>query len=115
MPGRSLRDQMQGVAPVRSYGAPLGAQAPVNAPDRPKVGAAPPATQHNALEQAGLYRKPVGSSATPAAPVRRPPAAAPVSPPPGNNPTRDLSIGTAAQRVASYPGQVNQAIEDQSR
>jgi hypothetical protein len=32
-----------------------------------------------------------------------------------DNPTRDLTVGTAANRIASYPGQVNQAIEDQSR
>jgi hypothetical protein len=114
MPGRSLRDEMQGVAPVRSYGAPLGAQTPAAAPARPKVGPASPATQHGALEQAGLYRKPVGASASPAAPVRRPPPPAATAAPVGN-PTRDLSIGTAAQRVAQYPGQVNQAIEEQSK
>lgn len=115
MPGRSLRDEMQGVAPTRSYGAPIGTPAPSNASDRPKVGPASQATQHAALEQAGLYRKPVGSTASPAAPVRRPQPTAPASPAPADTPTRDLTVGTAAQRLASYPGQVNQAIEDQSK
>ena len=114
MPGRSLRDEMQGVAPVRSFGAPLGAQAPANAPDRPKVGPASQASQHSALEQAGLYRKPVGSTATP--PVRRTPAPAPAaSPNPASNPTRDLTVGTAVQRIQSYPSQVDKAIEEQGK
>lgn len=117
MPGRSGRDEMQGMAPTRSYGAPLGAQTPAAiAPDRPKVGPAPAATQHAALEAAGLYRKPLGATATPAPPTRPSPSPGPAAPPAGaNNPTRDLSIGTAARRVQSYPGQVNQAIEDQSK
>lgn len=114
MPGRSLRDEMQGVAPVRSYGAPLGAQSPSNASDRPKPGPASQATQHAALEGAGLYRKPVGATAAPAAPVRRP-APNPPAARPADSPTKDLTVGTAAQRIASYPGQVNQAIEDQSK
>lgn len=114
MPGRSLRDEMQGVAPTRSFGAPLGAQAPAAAPDRPKVGPASPDTQHSALERAGLYRKPVGSTASPAQPVRRPQPTAPAATP-ADSPTKDLTVGTAAQRVANYPGQVNQAIEEQSK
>lgn len=107
---------MQGVAPVRSYGAPLGAQAPVNAPDRPKVGPASAAVQHAALADKGLYRKPVGSQASPAPP---PPKPNPITPTPASaapdNPTRDLSANTAAQRVGSYPSQVNQAIDEQSK
>lgn len=105
---------MQGVAPVRSYGAPLGAQAPVNAPDRPKVGPAPPAVQRAALAEQGLYRKPVGSQATPSPPKPNPISPTPASAP-SDNPTRDLSANTAAQRVASYPGKVDQAIDEQSK
>lgn len=115
MPNRSVRDEMQAVAPSRSYGAPLGPQAHVNAPDRPKVGPAAPAVQKAALGQAGLYRKPVGSPAS-VAPATAPPK--PATPPPTanvGNPTSDLSAQTAANRIASYPGQVNQAIEDQSK
>lgn len=115
MPGRSIRDEMQAVAPTRSYGAPLGPAVPAtDAAARPKVGPAADATRHAALEGAGLYRKPVGSPATPAAPVRRPPTppAASASP---SSPTRDLSVGTAAQRVQQYPGMVNQAIDEQSK
>ncbi|HSV90889.1 MAG TPA: hypothetical protein VLH80_07300 [Nitrospiraceae bacterium] len=106
MPGRSGRDEMQG-AP-RSYGAPLGAQEPVNATDRPKVGPAPENVQRAALAQQGLYRKPVGSAATPA-----PPKSA--APPPNDSPTRDLSIGTAAQRIQANPSNIERAINEQSQ
>lgn len=111
MPGRSLRDEMQGVAPVRSYGAPLGAQVAVNAPDRPKVGAAPPATQHSALEQAGLFRKPIGSSASPSVPVKPPTA------PSAARPATSLSVGMGApaQGIRQFPGKLDQAIEEQGK
>lgn len=115
MPNRSVRDEMQAVAPTRTYGAPLGPQAHVNAPDRPKVGPAAPPVQKAALAQQGLYRKPLGSPAS-AAPASPPPR--PASPPPTSNvgnPTSDLTAQTAVNRVASYPGQVDQAIDEQSK
>lgn len=40
-----------------------------------------------------------------------PQAAAPAT----GSPTRDLTVGTAMQRVGSYPGQVDRAIEEQSK
>lgn len=105
MPGRSGRDEMQAVAPARSFGAPLGAQAPVNATDRPKVGPAPIDVQRAQIAKqqadsakqarAGLYQKPVGSPAT----------AAP-------NPTQDLSAATAVNRIAARPGQIDAAVDD---
>jgi hypothetical protein len=113
MPGRSLRDEMQGVAPVRSYGAPLGAQTPAQATDRPKVGPASAATQHAALESAGLYRKPVGSQAS-SPPVRRP-AAPPPQQATTDSATRDLSVATAADRIRANPARINQAIDEQSK
>lgn len=116
MPGRSGRDEMQGVAPTRSYGAPLGPAAAINAPDRARVGAATATSQHAALEQAGLYRKPVGSQASAPTPVRAPPKPPVTAPPTGvDNPTRDLTVGTAAQRIAQYPARVNQIVDEASK
>lgn len=112
MPGRSGRDEMQAVAPARSFGAPLGAQAPVNATDRPKVGPAPIDVQRAQIAKqqadsakqarAGLYQKPVGSQAS------SPPAASV----PSSNPTQDLSAATAVNRIAARPGQIDNAVDD---
>lgn len=118
MPNRSVRDEMQAVAPQRSYGAPLGPQASVNATDRPKVGPAAPAVQKAALASQGLYRKPVGSSATPAAPRPATPAPAPTSsaPPPQSHALDTYGpLGSAAARIQANPANLNNAIDEQSK
>lgn len=116
MPGRSGRDEKQSVAPVRSFGAPLGAPTPSNATDRNVAGPAPVDVQRQAIQKqdadaarqsrAGLYQKPLGANAS------SPPGATPAA---ASNPTRDLSVGTAANRVIQRPGLLNQAVDDASK
>jgi hypothetical protein len=128
MPGRSGRDEMQNTAlapPTRAFGAPLGPAASVNATDRPKPGPAAPNVQRAALAQQGLYRKPVGATATPAAP--KPVAARPAAPPTATSaPAGSLAqksyaldplgpLGRAASQIQANPGATDQAVEDQSK
>lgn len=110
---------MQDPTGTRSYGAPLGPAAAVNAPDRPKVGPAPAAVQKQALGAAGLYRKAVGAQATPAAPK----PAAPAAPSPGVSQPAAQShaldalgpIGKAAGQIQANPANLNNAIDEQSK
>jgi len=124
MPGRSGRDEMQGVAPTRSYGAPLGAQAPVNATDRPKVGPASPDVQRAAIAKnqadssrearAGLYQKPVGSQAS--TPAARPPAAAAGAQPVQSHAMDAYGpLGRAVGQIQANPANLNNAIDEQSK
>ena len=76
--------------------------------DRPTVGPASAATVHAALQAQDALAtspRPVAQSqvgATPAGDAT-------------DNPTADLSIGTAAQRVQNYTGKVNAAIDAASK
>lgn len=128
MPGRSIRDEMQDTPmarPARAFGAPLGPAAAVNAADRPKVGPAAPNVQRAALAQQGIYRKPVGSTASPAAPK---PTARPATPTPTQASTPAAGqqprsyaldplgpLGRAASQIQANPGLIDQAVEEQSK
>jgi hypothetical protein len=111
MPGRSGRDDRQG---VRSYGAPLGPAAPA---DDPAPRPAPRQASDDQVKQAlrandaavkrestaGLYR---GSSPSPA------PASASQS---GTDPaTKDLSVQGAAEKLRNRGRQIDQAVDDAS-
>ena len=124
MPGRSGRDEMQNspMAPApRSFGAPLGPAAAVNAADRPKVGPAAPNVQRAALAQQGIYRKPVGSTASPAAPKPTARPTTPTTTPTAGQPPKSYaldplgSVGRAASQIQANPGLIDQAVEEQSK
>lgn len=113
MPGRSGRDEMQG---VRNYGAPLGTPTPSPATDRPRVGPADPSTIHRAIAadqtssasqaRAGLYQKPIGSQASTPAP--RPVMA-------GGPAMQNTDLANGVRNVTNpgmRPAVVNQAVED---
>jgi hypothetical protein len=72
--------------------------------DRPKVGPADAQTVHAALK---------AQEAVAAAP--RPMAQASVGAEPADNPTKDLAVTTAANRLANYGRKVDAAITDQSQ
>jgi hypothetical protein len=101
MPGRSGRDEKQ-------FGAPVGYQPPSHAIDRPKVGPADPDTVRRNLRAA---LNPPRSS-TPSQPATSTPATP--ATPPADNPTRDLSVTGAIDKIRAYPGQINKAIDDAS-
>lgn len=76
--------------------------------DRPRVGPAPADAIHAALKsQDALASAP--------RPVAQQQIGATPAGDSADNPTRDLSIGTAADRLSSYKGKVNQAIDDASQ
>lgn len=100
MPGRSGRDEKQ-------FGAPVGVQAPSHATDRPKVGPADPDTVRRNLKAA---LNPPRSS-TPSQPATSTPS---TPAPTGENPTRDLSVLGAVDKIRSYPDRINKAIDDAS-
>lgn len=124
MPGsRSIRDQMQGVAPSGSkvYGSPMGPAQAAPGAQRPSVGQAPIDVQRRAIAQhdaeasrqarAGLYQKPVGSQAS-AAPVPRPQPGAQNLGVQGAQPAP--SVMGAAQQIQGRPAMVDQAVKDAS-
>lgn len=108
MPGRSGRDDRQG---VRSFGAPLGAAAPADEPvqrnaPRPasdsqvKAALAANDSSSKSESKAGLYK---GSSPTPPA----------SSGPSGTDPaTRDLSAQGAANKIVGGIPRIDKAVED---
>lgn len=108
MPGRSGRDEKQ-------FGAPVGYEPPSSATDRPKVGPADPDTQRRAMAKqdadakrenaAGLYQtKP---STTPSATPSKPHSASDPE-----NPTRDLSVLGAVDKIQGRKAQIDQAVEN---
>jgi hypothetical protein len=111
MPGRSGRDEMQGLAPSkpRVYGAPMGAPTPSNAVGRPQVGAAPPQVQRQAIQaheaaaaresRAGLYQKPLGATARPSPTLAVP-----------NAQSAPAVLG-AAQQIQGRPAMIDQAVD----
>lgn len=110
MPGRSGRDDRQG---VRSFGAPLGAAAPADTPVQRNAPRAASDSQvkaalaaHDASSRseskAGLYQ---GSSPT------APASSGPSSPDPA---TKDLSVQGAADKLRNRGLQIDQAVDDAS-
>lgn len=77
--------------------------------DRPRVGPAPPEAVHAALKaQDALAKAP-----RPAPVATDSPGAVPADT--TDNPTRDLRVSTAAQRLSSYGNKLDNAINDQSQ
>lgn len=123
MPNQMKRNDMRQVSPTgpRAFGAPLGAP-PIlsDSTGRPKPGAAPPDVQRRAIAahqaeaarqaRAGLYQR---QQQAVAPTTSSPPLSTSGTNP--DNPTRDLAVGTAAQRITQHPGQVNQTIDELSR
>lgn len=74
---------------------------------RPKVGPASAQTVHAALQAQDAIAKaprPVAQSQIGATPAT-----------PSDNPTKDLRVSTAAQRIQNYGGKLSQAIDNESQ
>jgi hypothetical protein len=109
MPGRSGRDDRQG---VKSFGAPLGPAAPA---DDPTPRQAPRQASDDQVRQAlkqndadskrearaGLYQGKAPAASTPA----------PSTPDPA---TKDLSVLGAASKIANRPAQIDKEVDDAS-
>lgn len=109
MPNPAMRDARAAAAAKPAKPAPVF-QTDANGNrvgDRPTVGPASAQTLHDALkaqEAVAQSPRPVAQQQVGATPAGDS----------NDSPTRDLSIGTAAQRLQQYKGKINQAIDDAS-
>lgn len=92
MPNRSIRDEMQ-------FGAPLGPEARVSGARRPKV------SQGTQQQAAKAISDDIAASKQPV------PAKAPAASSSSTNPTADLRVTTAADRIAGRPAAIDAAVD----
>jgi hypothetical protein len=91
MPNRSIRDEMQ-------FGAPLGPEAHVAGAKRPQV------SQGTQQQAAKAISDDIAAS-------KRPVASKPAPSTSSTNPTADLRVTTAADRIAGRPAAIDAAVD----